>query len=83
MALTILYFGKLADAAGRAEETVDLPASITDSEALRHWLDQRLGCDGALAAPTVRIAVNDEIVAGPAPVRDGDEVAFMPPVGGG
>lgn len=83
MAVTLLFFGKLMDSAGSTEMTMDLPAGLGDSEALRHWVDEALGMDGALRHPSVRVAVNDEILAGAAPVRDGDEVAFMPPVGGG
>ncbi len=83
MAITVQFFGKLMDAAGCAEARIELPAAIADSEALRHWLDSERGLGGALLAPSVRIAVNDTILAGPAPLRDGDEVAFMPPVGGG
>jgi len=37
----------------------------------------------ALSAPNVRIAVNKEFVEGGCTLRDGDEVAFMPPITGG
>jgi sulfur-carrier protein len=37
----------------------------------------------ALSAPNVRIAVNKEFVEGGFTLRDGDEVAFMPPITGG
>lgn len=83
MAVTVLYFGKLMDVAGCASETLDLPDDIRDTGALTGWLEARNRLDGALSAPTIRVAVNDAILAGPAPVRDGDEVAYMPPVGGG
>ncbi|MEM7767174.1 MAG: MoaD/ThiS family protein [Pseudomonadota bacterium] len=83
MALTVVYFGKLMDAAGCSEEHIALPDGIADSEALRGWLDTARNMHGALLAPTVRIAVNDAIAKAPLPIRDGDEIAFMPPVGGG
>jgi molybdopterin synthase sulfur carrier subunit len=37
----------------------------------------------ALTAPNVRIAVNREFVEETCTLRDGDEVAFMPPITGG
>jgi sulfur-carrier protein len=36
-----------------------------------------------LTAPNVRVALNREFVTGACAVRDGDEVAFMPPITGG
>ncbi|MEQ9527026.1 MAG: molybdopterin converting factor subunit 1 [Parvibaculaceae bacterium] len=79
----ILYFGRLMDVTGTPAETLPLPASIKDTNALRIWLDTERGCGGALLEKTVRLAINSEIVADPHPVKDGDEIAFMPPVGGG
>jgi molybdopterin synthase sulfur carrier subunit len=54
-----------------------------DTKSLREWLDQSRGFDGALMHKSVRVAVNSEIVDDPFPVSDADEIAFMPPVGGG
>jgi molybdopterin converting factor subunit 1 len=79
----ILYFGKLSSIFGEMSETADLPASISDTAALRTWIDQTRGFDGVLLHPSIRIAVNNEIVPDPSPVSDTDEIAFMPPVGGG
>ncbi|RIJ18306.1 molybdopterin converting factor subunit 1 [Henriciella mobilis] len=79
----LLYFGRLMDTLGRPEETLTLPTSVRDTSALREWLDRDRGLDGALLEKTIRLAVNSEIVADPHPVSDGDEIAFMPPVGGG
>ncbi|MGB3625929.1 MAG: molybdopterin converting factor subunit 1 [Henriciella sp.] len=79
----ILYFGRLTDATGTPGETISLPASVQDTNALRHWLDAEKALDGALLERTVRIAINSEIVGDTHPVRDSDEIALMPPVGGG
>ena len=79
----ILYFGRLADVTGTPEETIALPASVETGSALRRWLEDRKALGGALLERTVRLAVNSEIVSDSHPVRDGDEIAFMPPVGGG
>ncbi|MEO0983172.1 MAG: molybdopterin converting factor subunit 1 [Pseudomonadota bacterium] len=79
----LLYFGRLSDVTGHAEETRDLPSDVADTAALRRWLDADHAADGALLEASVRLAVNSEIVMDPAPVSNGDEIAFMPPVGGG
>lgn len=79
----LLYFGRLSDLAGRSEEALTLPETVTTTSELRSWLDLRFESEGALLEPTVRLAVNNEIVFDPHPVTKGDEIAFMPPVGGG
>lgn len=79
----LLYFGRLGDLAGTLEETLDLPSDIETAGDLRTWLDLRFDADGALLEPTVRIAVNNEISFDTTAVSDRDEIAFMPPVGGG
>lgn len=79
----LLYFGRLGDLAGTHEETLDLPSDIGTAGDLRTWLDLRFEADGALLEPTVRIAVNNEISFDTTDVSDADEIAFMPPVGGG
>ena len=79
----ILYFGKLKDAIGKSTEKVDLPTEVNTTEALRNLLEQEYGAIAQLFDPSIRIAVNGEIVSEPFPVADNDEVAFLPPVGGG
>ncbi len=80
----ILFFGRLADFAGARERAfaVDAPISIA---ALTEELSAgapELGA--ALAAPSVRVAINQTIVRGrDALVSAGDEIAFLPPVSGG
>ncbi|MEM9739932.1 MAG: MoaD/ThiS family protein [Pseudomonadota bacterium] len=79
----ITYWGKLADLVGTASETHTLPEDVRDTQTLRRWLDGEKSGHGVLMDPANRIAVNDEIVAEPAPVSDQDQLAFLPPVGGG
>lgn len=79
----LLYFGRLMDTFGAAEETITLPPNVRDTHALRQWLDNERSLDGIVLEKTVRVAVNSEIVNDPHPVSDSDEIAFMPPVGGG
>lgn len=79
----LLYFGRLSDLTGTTEETLALPDDIRTAADLRDWLDLRFEASGAMKEPTVRIAINNEIVFDADPVAGDDEIAFMPPVGGG
>tara|TARA_R110000772_G_scaffold239635_1_gene351709 strand:+ start:922 stop:1170 length:249 start_codon:yes stop_codon:yes gene_type:complete len=79
----LLYFGRLTDVFGASTETLTLPAEICDTSALRQWLDNDRQLGGALMTKSIRVAVNDDIVPEPWPIADRDEIAFLPPVGGG
>ena len=79
----IIYFGRLSDVTGKTEEALDLPDNIETAGALRSWLDLRFEAGGALLEPTVRIAINNEIVFDDEALDQAEEIAFMPPVGGG
>ncbi|MEM7328506.1 MAG: MoaD/ThiS family protein [Pseudomonadota bacterium] len=79
----VLYFGRLTDVTGIMEERLELPARIETAGALRQWLDARFGSTGALLDPTVRVAIDSEITFDSAPIAEAEEIAFMPPVGGG
>jgi molybdopterin converting factor subunit 1 len=77
---TILFLGRLQDAVGTRALTATLPDGIGDTESLRAWLVRD---HPALREASVRIAVNAELRSGNAPVADGDEIAFLPPMSGG
>ena len=79
--ITLKLFGSLRDAIGESSREVELESGSRVRD-LRTWLAARsklvdqLG--GRLAA-----SVNLEIAEPERVLRDGDEVAFLPPVGGG
>lgn len=79
--ITLKLFGSLREAIGEPSRVVELESGARVAD-LRSWLAQRstlvdqLG--GRLAA-----SVNLEIADPERVLRDGDEVAFLPPVGGG
>ena len=80
----VLFFGRLSDAAGAAETTVELPHDEMDVEAFRSLVTRSsAGLTDELAKPSVRAVINQQMVLPGALVRDGDEVAFLPPVSGG
>lgn len=78
--MKILFLGRLADAVGEHERTLDLPREIADVDGLRRWLGDRIP---ALLDPSVRVIVNDVLAHPAQPVAADDEVAFFPPVSGG
>ncbi len=84
MRVTLLYFASLREAVGLARETCELPQGVDTTARLRNWLRERGGAWAALAdGRNIRAAV-DQVMVGPdAPLRDGVEVAFFPPVTGG
>ena len=83
--VTILYFARLKEALGKSSEALVLPADVRDLGALRAALIARGGAWAHELAEQrpVRAAVNQEMAAGDTPVKDGDEIAFFPPVTGG
>lgn len=78
-AYQISYFGMLSERRGLGGENVGHCA--TTPAALYAWLDaeHRLG----LAVSDLRAAVNDEFVPWDHPLKDGDRIAFLPPMSGG
>ena len=83
--LTIRFFARLREQAGQGECKLALPDGVHTVAQLRaslRALDARLAAaldDGH----AVRVAVNQRMCGAETPVRDGDEVAFFPPVTGG
>ena len=81
----VLYFAMLRERMGRAEESFPLPPGVATLGALAAWLHARDANGASAFAPgnPVRAAVNQDFATPDAPVRDGDEIAFFPPVTGG
>ena len=76
MKVKVLYFASLKERLLKGEDTV---------EDLINYLSEN---DAALKAafeemPRLRFAVNQEMAKESTPLKDGDEVAFFPPVTGG
>lgn len=77
--IQVRYFASFAEAAGREAETLHI--SHTDGAALFADLSARYGFRIPMAR--VRLAINNAFVDWSEPLRDGDEVVFIPPVSGG
>lgn len=81
--LHVFYFGALADELNCREEQVQVPADINTTGRLRDWLANRGTPWQALQQTRIKVAVNHEIARSCHLLRNGDEVAFFPPVTGG
>ena len=85
MKVDVLYFAGLREAVGTARERVELPEGVATAAALRAFLRARGGAwaEALADSRTLRVAVDQAMAGGDAPLRDGAEVAFFPPVTGG
>jgi molybdopterin synthase sulfur carrier subunit len=85
MKVEVLYFAGLREAVGIARERLELPDGVGTAAALRAHLRARGGAWAEALAETrpLRVAVDQAMAGADAPLRDGAEVAFFPPVTGG
>ena len=77
--VTVLYFASLRDAAGVSSETIESDA--TDLRALYESLRARHGF--VLPIDRLRVATDGAFARWDDRLRDGSEIAFIPPVSGG
>jgi molybdopterin synthase sulfur carrier subunit len=78
------YFASLREKLRVGEEQIELPVDVGDVAGLTGWLQARgEAWNDALSNKRLRVAVNQVVVSADTPVRDGDEVAWFPPVTGG
>lgn len=81
MSLRILFFASLADVVGSREAELDA-STYPDVDSIFSRFEKEFP---RLAdyRTTVMYAVNSEYATPGTPVKDGDEIAFLPPVSGG
>lgn len=81
MRVNLLYFASFRDAAGLSEQVRELPEGTRVGQL---WEAVAREIPRLAAFPAMPpAAVNREYVDGATVLRDGDEVAFLPPVAGG
>ncbi len=73
-------FGVLKDRFGGSEHALELPAGARVAEVLS-WARECLVDDGLVGS--LAVAVNREYAGAETSLREGDEVALLPPVSGG
>lgn len=81
MRVTIRLFARLRDLAGSGELVREVPAPATVQDVWRSLTSEV----PALSEyeRTMSVAVNADYARMSAPVHEGDEIAFLPPVSGG
>ena len=80
MPVKLVFLGRLEDLAGGAERLVESAASF---DSLLASLEPQLA--DALGAERIKLALNGALISDRAALalKDGDELAFLPPVSGG
>ena len=85
MKIEILYFAYLREQLGFDSEEAQPPTDVQTVGALRDWLIEK-GEPYASAFANlkrIRAALNEELASDDAAIKEGDVVAFFPPVTGG
>lgn len=81
VAVRVLLFATYAEQAGRPQVDLTLPAPATVQDVLRRL---RAALPAAERLPDQPLAAVNQVHARlSSPVRDGDEIAFLPPLAGG
>lgn len=82
--ILLRYFASLREQLDTAEEQIELPPQVVTVHDLTRWLQARNAhWQEAMTNPRLLTARNQALVGGDAPVYDGDEIAWFPPVTGG
>lgn len=83
--IKILYFARIKESLGVGQESIDIPKDATTVASLTTWLRLRGANWQTELEPgkALRVAVNQAMVGMEAAIKDGDEIAYFPPVTGG
>ena len=79
--LKVLFFGRLKDLIGRAEDSVHFADAATIEQLFALYAARNP--ELAKYRPSLVASRNQEFAAWDTPLHPGDEVAFLPPVSGG
>ncbi|ANW95025.1 hypothetical protein AXE80_01375 [Wenyingzhuangia fucanilytica] len=80
MLITIKYFGMLVETTNLNQESISLEVDDCTLESIEKKI---LSKYPTLTNITYNIAVNQKIVSKNYPIKNGDELAFLPPFAGG
>jgi len=80
MTVTVLLFASYAEALGRSSMELELQSGATVRDVIEHV--RGIGSVTPLP-PAPMVAVNEQYASRDRPLRQGDEVALIPPVAGG
>jgi len=77
----VLFFGRVREVVGRAEDAVDVADGAPIEELFAHYGARHP--ELARFRPSLVASRNQEFASWSTPLHTGDEVAFLPPVSGG
>ena len=84
MTITVKFFSLIREAVETEQLTLELKDNLTTIETLKNELGLRgEAWKEALSHPNLIQAVNQRVVFQEEVIKDGDEVAFFPPMTGG
>jgi molybdopterin converting factor subunit 1 len=81
MRVKVLFFGRLKDIVGRAEDSVELADGTLIEQLFAHYGARHP--ELARFRPSLVASRNQEFADWSTTLHSGDEVAFLPPVSGG
>lgn len=81
MQIRVLFFGILKDLAGKSSDSLSLPENATLKDVLSHY--EQLFPRLQERAASLALSVNQEYAEPATRLKQGDEVALLPPVSGG
>lgn len=77
----VLFFGRLRELIGKAEESGELPEGATLAQVFERYAKRHPKLTGLRKSMVV--SRNQEFAAWDTRIAEGDEIAFLPPVSGG
>ena len=83
MLVTARFFASLREALGCESMPLEIGCATVAGARAALAIALTATQRDALAAPGVRVAVNQSLAQDDAALREGDEIAFLPPVTGG
>ena len=84
MTITVKFFSLIREAVDTEQLTLEMSDRLSTVEALKNELSLRGEIwKEALSHPNLIQAINQRVVFQEAGIKDGDEVAFFPPMTGG
>ena len=81
MKVRLLFFAVLRDITGKSEAELSLPDGARAADVWQSMRQQYADLAGYATPPM--IAINEDYATAETLLRDGDELAFIPPVAGG
>jgi len=81
MQVRILFFGMLKELAGRGSDLLTVPEHATLGDVFIHY--EEIAPRLSELAASIAISINQEFAGLESELKEGDEIAFLPPVSGG